>query len=1577
MLNAYGPTETTVCATISAPLSGRGRPPIGSPIQNTRLYVLDENLEPTPVGTTGELYIAGPGLARGYLDRSALTATTFVANPFHAEGGGRMYRTGDLVRWKPDKSLEFVGRSDQQIKIHGFRVELGEIEEALKQHQSVTNAVVTLRESREGHNELVAYVVEAKPKFQQSDDIELWPSVEGYSVFDDLLYYAMVEDKPRIAAYQRAIDSTVSGKIVLDLGTGPEAVLAEACVRSGARKVYAVEVDPQACESAARRLKDRGLLDHVILLQGDSTEIEIPEPVDVCVSSIVGAIGSSQGAISVLNDARRFLSADGIMIPERSVTWIAAVRLPDSVRSDLRFHDLGDHYARAIFRKVGHVFDLRLGIRNMPRDLVVSTQAPVECLEFAKVMHESDSAAAELMMAGPGPIDGFLLWVSLWTSKEHVFDILSQRCALTPVFVPAFYPGRNIAAGDRIHVILSRKPCSENLRYMDYELAGSIFHTDGRSETFRHWLPHFPKSYQASEFYKQLFRQDGNTAAPEKHKPLEVALREWLSLRLPHYMVPSHFVPLSEIPLTSSGKIDRFRLPAAAVTRPGTVRPAGTIKEKILCALLADLLMVDQVGLDDSFFSLGGDSILSIQLVSRARKRGLLLAPRDIFDNQTVESLASASQFISVGAAGEREDRAIGVIAPTPIMHCLFQSEIPISEFSQSLVLGCPASLNRGLLERALEFIIARHHALRMKVTRNEEDRNYSVEIGPQNALDAAMLISRIDVAEVDDSVLWRAMIEEEQAARKRLSPAAGIMMQAVWFDAGPLRAGRLLMVVNHLAVDAVSWRILLEDFGDIWRSMSKGDIPRLEPPGTSFRCWTEILVSEALSPARIAELPYWVGVLSGGDGLCKLGNENDSSVLAWRAPFRSAFSVKGLLTKSAIARFQAGMEEILLTALVLAVLHWRIESGNPGETELLVDLERHGREQIVNDIDLSRTIGWFTSFFPVRLDLASINIEDAIVDGAALEAALNKVKQQLREVPGKGLGYGLLRYQNPETALVLERLTRPAIGFNYLGRFSAGDQSGWVVDKDSPQDTDEAVGLLPHLIDLNVTILETPEESRIVTDWRWLGNTIEAHDVSKLAETWGQLVQRLLAPALKPIGIGGASSDLSGGDRTHEDLSRLATAHPLAAEVWPALPLQKEMVLCALQPGAPSDLNVVQVILRIEGALVPDRLALSMREVLRRNRNLLAGFEYRAPNLLVFVTDDARIPWRKVDLSSCDPDERAKRLSSLIDSDRASGFDFKTPPLLRVTLIDLGPALYNLVLTVHHVLLDGWSMPLFIGELFARYAENGGAPTRSLQAPYGAYIRWLKERDHEDHIGPWCNLLSNLKQGTIISKPSGQRLASIERVFFALPSEVTQGLAFQARTNQVTLSTILHAAWAIVLGNLSRQNDVVFGQIVAGRAAPIEDIENLIGFCMNVLPIRVQLDPDEPFVALVKDLQLKHAFMLEHQHVDIRRIEREIGVGDLFDTVVIYQNYPKKLDPFQPSDINVEYVSAREKRHYRLALSVAQHDGMDMSIEYQTSCFEEQFVLQMAAQLQSVLRAVAFHPGSTTSSLMREIAKR
>jgi non-ribosomal peptide synthetase component F len=139
----------------------------------------------------------------------------------------------------------------------------------------------------------------------------------------------------------------------------------------------------------------------------------------------------------------------------------------------------------------------------------------------------------------------------------------------------------------------------------------------------------------------------------------------------------------------------------------------------------------------------------------------------------------------------------------------------------------------------------------------------------------------------------------------------------------------------------------------------------------------------------------------------------------------------------------------------------------------------------------------------------------------------------------------------------------------------------------------------------------------------------------------------------------------------------------------------------------------------------------------------------------------------------------------------------------------------------------------------------------------------------------------------------------------------------------------------------------------------------------MNVLPVRVRLGPDEPFAALVKDLQLKHVFTLEHQHVDVRRIEREVGIGDLFDTVVIYQNYPKKLAPFQSSDINVEYLSAQEKRHYRLALSVAQHDGMDMSIEYQTSYFEEEFVLQLAAQLQNVLRTVALHPGSTTSSLM------
>ena len=232
----------------------------------------------------------------------------------------------------------FWARTDHQVKVRGFRIELSEIEIALAQHSSVQACAVVAWEDEPANTRLVAYVV---PSAQRP---ELWPSIGEYSLYDELMYYAMTHDEVRNQSYRVAIDRFVKGKTVLDIGTGADAILARFCIEAGAKRVYAIEMLDDSYNRARNLIASLGLNDRIILIHGDSTEVELPEKVDVCVSELLGMIGSSEGVAAILNNARRFLKDDGVMIPQRSTTKIAAVSLPEELAVRPKFTELSGYY---------------------------------------------------------------------------------------------------------------------------------------------------------------------------------------------------------------------------------------------------------------------------------------------------------------------------------------------------------------------------------------------------------------------------------------------------------------------------------------------------------------------------------------------------------------------------------------------------------------------------------------------------------------------------------------------------------------------------------------------------------------------------------------------------------------------------------------------------------------------------------------------------------------------------------------------------------------------------------------------------------------------------------------------------------------------------------------------------------------------------------------------------------------------------------------------------------------------------------------------------------------------------------
>ncbi len=1208
-LQTYGPTEATVRAACHWCGDEPGPPPLGPPVANGRLYVVDAALNPLPAGLPGELVIGGVPVARGYLGRPAATAERFIPDPFAKTPGARLYRTGDRARWRPSGVVEFLGRFDDQVKIRGLRIEPGEIQAALRQAPGVTECAVLAREDAPGDKRLVAYVV--------------------------------------------------------------------------------------------------------------------------------------------------------------------------------------------------------------------------------------------------GDVDA-------------------------------------------------------------------------------------------------------------------EALRAHLRRTLPEYMVPGAFVALERLPRSTSDKLDRAALPAPerAPDEARYVAPR-TPAEESLARIWAELLRRERVGVHDNFFALGGDSILAIQVVSRARRAGVELSPRQVFEHQTVAGLAAlAVEGDGARARRAEQGRVEGAVPLTPIQaRFLEQARTAPWHFNQSVRMEVDAAVGPAVLQAALPAVLEHHDALRLRFRRTDAGWEQ------WHAASAGITLERIDLSGVAEDDLPRLQAEAADRAQASLDLERGPLGRALLFDGGE-RGRVLLLVLHHLVVDGVSWRILRDDLERACAQVQAGEPVDLGAKTTSYRQWAQALEAYASDPALRDEAAYWLA--QGAADVAALPRDGDgdgadaSAGAAGPVVVRLDVDETRALLQDVPAAYRTQVNDVLLCALADAIGGW------VGGSRIRLALEGHGREEEVGEgIDLTRTVGWFTSVYPLVLDTAG---------AAGPGERLMRIKEQLRAVPVRGIGYGVLRWLGPDAELraALGAQPEPEISFNYLGqldggaapatrlRFAAGPR-GRESAEGEPRRTALAVsgGIVGGSLQLS---------------WTYGKGAHRRETIERVAAAYADALRALIAHCRGADAGGCTPSDFPLAELTQAQLD-LAVAGGRVDDLYPLSSLQEGLLFHALY-GGESQAYQVQVAQRLEGPLDVPLLRRAWNEVVGRHPILRTSFAWDGlPRPLQRVEHAAEVPWTVEDWRGLTSEAQEAALERYLAEDRARGFALDRAPLLRSACFRVGDESHWIVSSRHHLLMDGWASSRVANEVMRQYAawSTGQAAEPPRSRPYRDYIAWLRRREPGAAERHWRGVLAGFTAPTPLpgdrpALPGAEPRPA--RVSTTLSAERTQRLEDAARGHQVTLNTLLQGAWGLLLSRYAGEDDVVFGNTVSGRPAELEGVEEMIGVFINTLPVRMRVPGGARLGPWLDTLQRTQAAAREHEYAPLVQVQgwSEVPRGaPLFESLFVFESFPVEREGSGAgAGAALRLVEGRavEWTTYPLVLVAGPGRQLQLIVGYDENRFDAATAARLLAQVGRMLEQMADRPDARLAQL-------
>ncbi len=1030
-------------------------------------------------------------------------------------------------------------------------------------------------------------------------------------------------------------------------------------------------------------------------------------------------------------------------------------------------------------------------------------------------------------------------------------------------------------------------------------------------------------------------------------------LRQELRRLLPEAMVPSQLIAIPSLPLTANGKLDRAALPSPEeLTDEAFVPPHAGIEEK-LALIWSAVLQRDRAGRHDNFFALGGDSILSIQITARCKQHGLSVAVADLFRYQTIAELAPhVAGAIEVPQPAPAQ--AGELVSLTPVQRWFFARNLPDPEhFNLSVMLHLRRPLSFAVVDSALQAVSQQHAALRLRFVNTADGWRQSYA-----AADVPLPLHEEDLRNLPAEKQRGELAIRASHWQRSLDLTTGPTMRVVlfWLSDGQ----RLLWCVHHLCVDMVAWRILLEDLELAATAAANGEVPQLSRPTAPFSAWPHYLETIAAGPELRAEANYW----------SRLPDPPRLPMdFAPRAPPRLAsskhasFCLDAAETRSLLeeapAAYRTRINELLLTALTIALAEWT------GARRLVVEMEGHGRVERVGAPDVSRTVGWFTSIYPVEISLP---------DGNRLDLFIKAVKEQLRAVPSDGLGYGLLRYLVPE-ALPLR--PQSPIVFNYLGQFAAAPETGlFAFATESAGENRSPQGHRTHPINIDALV----QNGHLTVAVGFSTEEFRPETVERLADGFRRVLVRVIAHCCDPNTVGYTPSDFPLARPTQAGLDDLAARYGRAVEgLYPLTAMQHGMLFHTLfaETGDP---YFEQLHLRLDGLADPERFQTAWLALIAHHAVLRTTFLLDCDPPLQVVLKEAAAAWRVADWRDLSEAQQHQALDRLLAAERARGFEFGNEPPIRFHLSWVGENSADFVWCFHHALLDGWSLPLLLADLAALHRNPTTAlPPRPL---FKDYVAWYLRQDHQQAETYWRAYLDGFDSPTPL--PAARAAFTGDETHaelrFALDARETAEILRFAAAQGLTVATVLQAAWALLLHRYSDETDIVFGVTVSGRDINLVGSDNIVGLLINTIPLRVRIDAT-PLGDWLRRLQ---AEQIESRRWAFMPLAEIHACSDLpggtrpFDNILVFENYPahaasettRESDPLRLSE-----VTPVDRTSYPLTIIAAVDGQLRFRMGYDGRSFAPKTINGLFDTLRAALEAIVRSPAATAVRSLAPLA--